>query len=317
MRSIAPDVSDSAWLQDELAEILCLPLFAIRFALDHRKDRQSSVSRGRLIESLGQQAIEDLGDSTGEMFALLVRLACLVVNNGGRPVAPRSLEATGLQVEQLSRSRITQTVDGKLTFQLAALTEWFAAEAILNVADMLDMSLSDPVMARRWRYALVQALLRGSAAQVDSLMSDLLTKVPATAAWVHNEAQASCTESRTEPPAASALEAGDRIRHATNQWTRPWPYLIERRTARGESPDLGIAVEGLQLTTAWAPDRPRLSRTSSPLSGRHPPTRRARTLLVPVEARHTAERRDMALGVDAPQDSRRTRTMPAERGTLG
>ena len=229
----------------------CRPLFAIRFALDHWQGNLAGISEGQLIGSVGQQALDDLNDTTGDAFELLVRLACSVVDSGGRPVDVRSLGATRAQIAQLMRSRIVQAVDGSVSFQLAALTEWFAADALLRDASMLAHSVSSASRAHRWRYVFVQALLQGSASEVDNVMSTLLTHAPATAAWVHDEAQAPDLERRSTPFAETLQEAGARIRRAARTWLEPWPDLIERSTDDGEPPTLGIAMDDQHLTTAW------------------------------------------------------------------
>ena len=251
MTTIHPRMSKLNWLRDELSEVLCRPLFAIRFALNHRQGNRTGTRDGQLVGSVGRQALDDIGDITDDAFELLVRLACLVVDSGGRRVSLRNLEASPAQVSNLTRSRIIQTADGQVSFQLAALTEWFAATALLRDPSMLARSVSSALKARRWRYVFVQALMQGSADQVDHIMSTLLARVPATAAWVHREAQDSDFEGRSTPLAASVYEAGARIRRAARAWIEPWPYLIEQLTDEGELPTLGVAMNEQRLTTAW------------------------------------------------------------------
>ena len=251
MTTIHPGIRNPNWLREELSEVLRRPLFAIRFALNHRQGNYSGASEGQLVLSVGQQALKDIGDTTTGTFELLVRLACLVTDSGGRPVNLNSLEATPAQVSKLTRSRIIHTVDGQVSFQLAALTEWFAATALLRDQSVRVRSVSSARRARRWRYVFVQALLQGSADEVDDVMSMLLERVPATAAWVHHEAQASASWDRSTPPAESALEAGARVLRAARTWIEPWPLLVERWTEGGELPTLGVAMNDQHLTTAW------------------------------------------------------------------
>ena len=253
MTAIHPDIPRLDWFREELSEVLRRPLFAIRYALDHRQGNRTGANSGQLVESVGRQALGDIGDTTEDAFELLVRLACLVADSGGRPVSLTNLGATPAQISKLMRSRIIQITDGQVSFQLAALTEWFAATALLRDPSMLSRSVSSPVRAQRWRYVFVQALLQGSADEIDDLMSTLLEQVPATAAWVHHEAQPWDSWDRSTPPAASALEAGARIRRAARAWIEPWPYLVERLTDDGELPTLGVAMDGQHLATAWRP----------------------------------------------------------------
>ena len=251
MAAVDPGVTRMSWRREELTEVLCRPLFAIRFALDRRQGNLAGISQGQLIGSVGRQALNDIGDTTDDAFELLVRLARFVVDSGGRPVDVRSLGATQAQVARLMRSRIVQVVDGHVSFQLAALTEWFAADALLRDPAMLTHSVSSALTAHRWRYVFVQALLQGSADEVDMIMLTLLAQMPATAAWVHSEAQIPGFERRSTPPAASAQEAGARIRRAARAWAEPWSELIDWFTDNRESPTLGIAMGDSELATAW------------------------------------------------------------------
>ena len=116
MAAIHPDVASLRWFREELTEVLCRPLFAIRFALDRRQDNLAGISQGQLIGSVGRQALDDIGDTTDDAFDLLVRLACFVVDSGGRPVDVRSLRATPAQVAQLMRSRIVRQSTGVRRF---------------------------------------------------------------------------------------------------------------------------------------------------------------------------------------------------------
>ena len=61
MAVIHPGVAIARWLREELTEVLFRPLFAIRFALDHRQGNLAGISEGQLIGSVGQQALDDLG----------------------------------------------------------------------------------------------------------------------------------------------------------------------------------------------------------------------------------------------------------------
>ena len=251
MASVHPDIERMPWLRDELAELLRLPFFAIRYALNVRDGSLAGMGLGQLVGSVGRQALDDMGDRTGDVFDLLVDLACLVVDSGGRPADVRNLGASPAQIAQLMRSRVVQSNDGHASFQLAALTEWFAAQALLQDPTRLTASVSSTLLAHRWRYVLVQALLQGSADQIDTIMSTLLSNVPATAAWVQQEAATPFGESRSTPLAASAEEAGARIRRAAAAWTGPWPGLLERWAGVEELPTLGVAIGSQYLSTAW------------------------------------------------------------------
>jgi hypothetical protein len=235
----------------ELTEVLRRPLFAIRYALDHRKGSAAAVSEAQLVDSVGRHAVDDIADNGEQIFDLLTRLACHIIDTGGQPAELRGLGATPVQIWNLARSRILHSSDGRASFQLAVLTEWFAANALLRDDDVLSLSVSSALRSHRWRYALVQAILQGSSRDVDRIMSTLLNHAPAAAAWVHYEARSPFRQERTVSPAATAIEAGERVRNAASAWIEPWPRLIERWSINGDMRTLGVSLEGTYLITAW------------------------------------------------------------------
>jgi hypothetical protein len=251
MAMIHPETKHWTPKRVELTEVLRLPLFAIRYALDRREGKPPGVHLAQLVDSVGRHAIDNIGGSGGDVFKLLVRLACRIIDSGGDAVDLRELEATPVEIEQIMRSRIVRTIDSRSHFQLAVLAEWFAANALLREPEALELSVSSPLRAHRWRYALVQALLQGSAKDVDTVMTALLNHAPASAAWVHYEARQPFVQEHTTPFANSALEAGTRVRTAAQEWLKPWPTLLERWTSGGQFPTLGVAIEGSRLVTAW------------------------------------------------------------------
>ena len=267
MEAIDANIVSLDWFREELAEVLECPLFAIRFALDHREGRSTGVDQSQLVSSVGEQALRDLGETSDEVFDLLVRLARQVVDSSGRPVNPGSLGVSPIRVSRLLRSRIMHAVDGLLTFHLAALTEWFAAHALLQDPAALAHSVSSPSLAHRWRYVFVQALLQGSAADVDNIMTTLLTHVPATAAWVHHETRPRGRWRRSELLGVDTQQAGMRIRRATKAWYEPWPDIVKPWNGE-ELPTLGIAADDDRLATAWHADSPESTDEVVPL----PPT---------------------------------------------
>lgn len=252
----AVDAGAHQWIprRAEIAELLRRPLFAIRYALDRASGRATATHEAQLVDSVGQHAAAGLAPTEGT-FELLVELARRILDAGGTPVPMRTIGATPPQINQAIRSRVLHVLDGRATFQLAVLTEWFAATALLREPEELERTLATPQQAWRWRYAHVQALLQGSATDVDAIMSTLLSKSPATAAWVLQEAEAPFGDNRDQPPTLSAVEAGQRVRVAAGAWRKPWPDIARRWVVDGAMPTLGVAMQGPRLTTAWRRSR--------------------------------------------------------------
>lgn len=255
----------STWLpsRDELTEVLRRPLFAIRYALDRREGNFVATHPANLVASVGRHALEDLDPTDHEAFGVLTRLACAIVDSGGQTIDLSALAANPLQLELLTRTRILEVGGGRATFQLAVLTEWFAATEILSKPGRLEACLSTPLAAHRWRYALAQAILQGSDEDVDRIMATMLSTRPGIAAWVFDEAQAPSGLRRKTPLPGTAIDAGNRIRHAARYWLDPWPTLQASYTFDGMMPVLGVAVESVPVgstnpwvITAWGTERP-------------------------------------------------------------
>lgn len=240
--------TDRLSLRDELQDVLRRPLFAIPFALSKRDRDYKATHPAHLVNTVGKAAIKN---QTADVFELLVQLACLVIDSGGRSVPLNRLGASLPQLRSLTRSRLLIFLGEEANFQLAVLTEWFAANALLHDGLAVQSALASPAAARRWRYALSQALVQGSPGQIDTLMKTMLARRPATAAWVFNNAAQPSHGQRTSPPATSEAEAGRRIRTAMRSWIDPWPDLVKARTVDGELPTLGVAMDETHLVSAW------------------------------------------------------------------
>ena len=249
------------WLPSraELTDVLRHPLFAISYAVE-RQAGQTAVSHpANLVAAVGRRAVHDLyrdARHNEESSTLLGTLACAIIESGGQAVEVASLGAGALQLERLARSRVVEVADGRAMFQLAVLTEWFAAAVLLEDPDRLASCVRSPLAAYRWRYALVQALRQGSDADADLIMTELLSRAPATAAWVYAEAVEPFANRRTAPLPGTVTEIGARIRNASAQWLQPWPTLRSKGLPEGVEPVLGLAVHDHPagsplLTTAW------------------------------------------------------------------
>jgi hypothetical protein len=258
MTTIHPD--STRWLPSrvELTELLRRPMFAITYALDRMAGDLAATRPANLVASVGKRAIRDLDPADQGGFQLLVALACAIVDSGGQTIELAALGASPFDLERVARNRIVEIVDGRATFQLAALTEWFAATAILGDPARLERCVRTPLAARRWRYALVQAIRQGTDEDADRIMTMMLAKVPATAAWVYEEAVEPFSQQRKDPLPGSDIEAGERIRNAAARWLDPWPSVRAMFVRDGETPVLGISVDSNpigsgkpRIITAW------------------------------------------------------------------
>lgn len=265
MTTIHP--GSTQWLPSraELTEVLRRPLFAITYALEQRAGNVAATHPANLVASVGRRAVRDLDPRDNESFKFLIDLACAIVESGGQTVELAAIGANPLRLERLARTRVVEVIGGRVTFQLAALTEWFAATAILQDLAFPEFCVRTPLAAFRWRYALVQAIRQGSDTDADRIMTELLHRAPATASWVYDEAVEPFVNRRTTPLSGATLEIGARIRHASRQWLDPWPTIRSGYIRDGEMPVLAVAVryrptgsDTPHITTAWRiapPDR--------------------------------------------------------------
>lgn len=263
MTTIQP--GSTQWLPSraELTEVLRRPLFAIAYALERRAGNVVATRPANLIASVGQRAVRDLDPGDHESFAYLIDLACAIIDSGGETVELAAISANPLQLERLARTRVIEIAGGRVTFQLAALTEWFAATAILEKPAYVEFCVRTPLAAHRWRYALVQAIRQGSDKDADRIMTELLQRVPATAAWVYGEAVEPFGNWRKTPLPGTTLEIGARIRYSATRWLEPWPTIRAAFVRDGEMPVLGIAIHyhppgstTPRITTAWRIEPP-------------------------------------------------------------
>lgn len=251
MAALHAPIANVLYIRPELADLLSRPLFAIGYALNGRRGRHEGIeTEAQLVDGMCREAVKSVGDDDAA-FDLLTRLGEQIVEGGGAAVDPGTLEAAPPQMQRLLNSRIVHTTSGRISFQLAVLTEWFAAQALLTRPDALERSTSSPVSARRWRYALVLAVMQGSANQVDNIMTTLLHEVPGTAAWVLAKLKPPRVAARSQPIAETALEAGERVRRAADGLMRAWPQLHRDWLVDSEPPAIGVRLRGGRLTTAW------------------------------------------------------------------
>ncbi len=253
MARICPDAPRVKWMRDADADALRHPLFAILCALERREDGPYRSTARDLSRLVGKRAIADVKGATSDAYGLFARIAYRVVDSGGRPAVLEYLRLTPAEQALLMDSRIIQTTAETATFHLAVLTEWFAAHALLDDLDKLEGIASNPLQAHRWRYVLVQAMSWGSSQQVDRIMSTLLSRAPATAAWVCDEAAPPLRGESAEPLSASdAQAAGTRLRDAAAAFYGPWRIPDTWWSENGCMPTLGyrLPTNGW-VETAW------------------------------------------------------------------
>lgn len=221
----------------ERVEMLQRPLFALYFAINGNTS-ETRKTEAELIDAIARQACSEVKPA---LFDKLVRLAVKCVNGGGGAVAQLEVGLLPAELNELLSSRIVSITDGKLGFQLAVLTEWFACFALLRIPDLLEETVSSPTMARRWRYAHAQALRQSDEANADRIMACLTTHSPGTAAWVSNEAKDIVSFGRADDFTPDVVMLKSRLLLADSHWHRTLTSLPDLHNP--SNPEVEFEIE--------------------------------------------------------------------------
>ncbi len=238
--------------RSELAQALRRPLYAILYGL--RTGRPDSTSPAGLVAELGERSVSELVRRTGRGYGLLVRLAAMLIDNGGEPVDLRAIASDPPDRALLESSRLLRFDGDSATFQLAVLTEWFASRYLLGNPDALIDIGVDAARMHDWRYAAAQAAATGSERDVDNLMRILTTHAPASASWILHEATKSSLSGGRTIPTRRVLAAGKQLRDAMQTWLdalAPLHALVGPVDETGAQLPLGIAAQDAHVLTGW------------------------------------------------------------------
>ena len=241
-----------------LREAVRRPMYAILLGLNRRRQRPEPQTRGELLNSLVEDALP--ASEVADFVPLLTRLAALVTDRGG-PIEASEIGGLSERVAT-DASRLVHEEDGLIDFALPLVTQWFAAEALINGdVDVEELAAAGPRLDR-WRYALAIALSRGSIEFVESAMAVLVRESPGFAAEIIEESFHRWTSSAAPGAPTPSIEAGERLRKAFETWGAAIEPLDQRllpRDENGSLPTLGIRAAGGQLAFGWGltgdPDR--------------------------------------------------------------
>jgi hypothetical protein len=150
-------------------------------------------------------------------------------------------------------SRLVVERNGALAFPLAVLSEWLAAQSLLEGTTFpREISKSRPDL-ERWRYPLIIALSVCSQDQAEALLIPIVEQYPAFASQLLHEAL-SGHDWENEVPAPPATECGRGIRAAMQAWITgigPLASLIAPLDEAGRLRPIGVRTHGLHLESSW------------------------------------------------------------------
>lgn len=227
------------------------PLFAILASVYLRESAFGTPrSTGDLIRHLVQRnaALDNPG-----IQASLRRIGRLSTDRegGGVPV-----QEVGNRVELQRANDIGLLVETAQTiaFGLPILTEWFAAQSLLEGDVDIDELSRDAPRLDLWRYAFVIAVAEASFEQSCALLAPVVRSDPGFASQVIVDAMPQWETTGTDAQLPGYREVGEWIRRTTNAW---FSILIDiarysRLTdANGVLRPMAIAVNGGRVTQAF------------------------------------------------------------------
>ncbi len=197
-----------------IADAIRRPLFAIIVGLKEREREAASSTTGALLDFLVTRA---LGPHLADEIPRLSRLARLSTDNGSGPV--RAADLGNLQVQEAAvSSGLVVRRDEFLEFGLPILTQWFAAQSLMNgdppVVDLLD----SPERLEHWRYGIAVAVATGATAQINEIMEPIARMAPAFAAAVVEESVDRWGGEDFRIAMPSSVDAARELRSAFSAW---------------------------------------------------------------------------------------------------
>jgi hypothetical protein len=229
------------------------PLFAVLLGIYEREQREMEVprSRGELVSSIVERALERAGGDIEFNQEKLERLAAISTDRGG--LVPGAEVSFGADLRRLQRSGLVVERSGALGFPLPILTEWFAAHSLASGYPRPDELAADERRLEVWRHSLVIGVGRFSSDQVTEFLEPIASRSPAFAADIVNDGLArwGTDEEVSLPP---PLEAGTQLRTAMVAWVRgigPLAAIAAPVRQDGTLAPVGVATNGTWADVGW------------------------------------------------------------------
>ena len=236
------------------SEAIRRPLFAILAGVTQRDQTLSPLPQGRLLHRLVELSLGRVNAHQESADPLLRKLARMIMDRGGFAV-PIAEVAAYAEVAPLLRSRLVVERDGRITFPLMILAEWFAARELeLGKPAAIDLA-DDAKRLSQWVVPLQMCLSSTSEVQVSRLMQPLATRHPVTAAQLLDQAFLRWTWSEDDYQLPSWQECGAQLVAAMRAWTAglgPLARLIAPVGDDGRLRTLGVRRDDrARLLVSW------------------------------------------------------------------
>lgn len=170
-------------LRPILRDAIRRPFFAIAFGLEiGQSATRKAHTQSTLIRSIVERALVDF--EWDDATQLLMRSAAASVDARHGPVPIHNVAQTREQEEILKRSKLVRVDDERLSFQVALIAEWFAAEHLRLNPELIDRLVEDIDRLDLWRYALRSALESQSYEQSRLMLAKLALAAPGMTGWL-------------------------------------------------------------------------------------------------------------------------------------
>ena len=236
-------------------EAIRRPLFAILVGVTHREQSVEPLPQGRILDELVKLSLGRANAHRESADPLLRRLGRLAVDRGGLAV-PYGEIGTYAEVAPLLQSRLVVEREGRLSFPLAILAEWFAARELDDGALSPWDIVRDRDRLGHWFVPLQMYLATAASRGTSDVLRPLAAERPAIAAKLLDENLPGWGSLEKELPLPPWEQCGHQIRTAMESWVQgvgPVARLIGPIAEDGRLRAIGVRRHDQStLTVSWA-----------------------------------------------------------------
>lgn len=244
------------WLPEAIRKDIRNPLIAVLLGTWLSKHKDVPTSKGELLAAVANRTLLPLMKSFKEARDLLQKLAALSTSAGGAPIPASELVASVHDLQPLIETRLIVEDNGLLSFSIATLAHWFAAEALAANIVTPEQLANDPVCRERWKYPLATFIGTRTFDEASRYLMPLVRNHPAFAAVVLKDG---VRDWRIKLPDSSLLakELGAQLRQCMLAWMAglgPLASAVAPTDANGELRKLTVRSDKSGFACFWSDD---------------------------------------------------------------
>lgn len=247
-----------------IREAIRRPLFAIAVGLAGNETTSPlPPTRSAVIESVVRRALRDTPwEAAAE---LLGRAAVASVDAGHRPVPIGEVVTNRSEEEALRSSRLVRVDEERISFQIALIAEWFAAEHLRAHLTLVDTLVTDARRLDLWRFPLLLATESRGFDRMQPAMTALAEHAPAMAGWILTQPDRFDALRRSsgeigDVPTLDSRQLATRLRHAFSALGNGLEPLSRTSAlySTGRLVPIVVATSGRGCDYAWHRSDPEL-----------------------------------------------------------